>query len=112
MTANTASNTGAAPTRSTSTSPSMTTRQASDEALEAVKATGCPVVWTEDNGGHWIVGTYDLVADRVPRLGDVLVGAASSPAARRSPSPTAACRRACPRRATRRTGTGTGVRWP
>ena len=29
---------------------------------EAVRATGCPVVWTEDNGGHWIVGTYDLVA--------------------------------------------------
>ena len=41
---------------------SMTTRRASDEALAEVKATGCPVVWTEDNGGHWIVGTYDLVA--------------------------------------------------
>ena len=37
-------------------------RQASDEALEAVKSTGCPVVWTEDNGGHWIVGNYELVA--------------------------------------------------
>jgi cytochrome P450 len=40
----------------------MHTRRASDEALEAVRATGCPVVWTEDNGGHWIVGNYELVA--------------------------------------------------
>ena len=40
----------------------MHTRRASDEALDAVRATGCPVVWTEDNGGHWIVSTYDLVA--------------------------------------------------
>ena len=62
MAANTASNTGPAPTEVPFDLTSMTTRQASDEALEAVKATGCPVVWTEDNGGHWIVGTYDLVA--------------------------------------------------
>src|SRR4029079_6024100 len=55
-------NIGAGPTQVEFDLTSMTTRQASDEALEAVKATGCPVVWTEDNGGHWIVGTYDLVA--------------------------------------------------
>ena len=36
---------------------------ASDDALERCATTGCPVVWTEDNGGHWIVGTYGLVAD-------------------------------------------------
>ena len=51
-----------APTRVDFDLTGMTTRQASDEALEAVKATGCPVVWTEDNGGHWIVGNYELVA--------------------------------------------------
>ena len=46
----------------------------------------------------------------VPRLGDLLVGAAATPAAPRSRSPTAASRRASPRRATRRTGTATGAR--
>ena len=40
----------------------MTTRRASDDALQTVRDTGCPVVWTDDNGGHWIVSTYDLVA--------------------------------------------------
>ena len=40
----------------------MTTRQASDEALRSVRETGCPVVWTDDNGGHWIVSNYELVA--------------------------------------------------
>jgi len=62
MTANTTSNTGATPTHVDFDLTSMTTRRASDDALGEVKATGCPVVWTEDNGGHWIVGTYDLVA--------------------------------------------------
>ena len=38
------------------------TRQASDDALQAVRDTGCPVTWTEHNGGHWIVSTYELVA--------------------------------------------------
>jgi cytochrome P450 len=40
----------------------MTTRHAADVALHSVRDTGCPVVWTEDNGGHWIVSTYELVA--------------------------------------------------
>jgi cytochrome P450 len=40
----------------------MTTRQASDDALQSVRDTGCPVVRTEHNGGHWIVSTYELVA--------------------------------------------------
>jgi cytochrome P450 len=39
-----------------------TTRQASDDALQSVLDTGCPVVWTECNGGHWIVSNYELVA--------------------------------------------------
>lgn len=38
------------------------TRDAADESLRAVRETGCPVVWTEHNGGHWIVSTYELVA--------------------------------------------------
>ena len=38
------------------------TRDASDAALQSVGDTGCPVVWTEKNGGHWIVGNYELVA--------------------------------------------------
>jgi cytochrome P450 len=38
------------------------TRDASDEALRSVRATGCPVAWTEHNGGHWIVSSYELVA--------------------------------------------------
>jgi cytochrome P450 len=63
VTADTASNTDATPTRVAFDLTGMTTRRASDQALGAVKATGCPVVWTEDNGGHWIVGTYELVAD-------------------------------------------------
>jgi cytochrome P450 len=62
MTANTTSNADATPTQVDFDLTGMTTRRASDEALEEVKATGCPVVWTEDNGGHWIVGTYELVA--------------------------------------------------
>ena len=39
-----------------------TTRQASDDALQSVRDTGCPVAWTEHNGGHWIISTYELVA--------------------------------------------------
>ncbi len=27
-----------------------------------MRETGCPVVWTEHNGGHWIVSNYELVA--------------------------------------------------
>jgi cytochrome P450 len=27
-----------------------------------VRETECPVVWTEHNGGHWIVSTYEMVA--------------------------------------------------
>ena len=38
------------------------TRDASDAALQSVRDTGCPVVWTEQNGGHWIVSNYELVA--------------------------------------------------
>ena len=38
------------------------TRGASDEALHAVRETGCPVTWTEHNGGHWIVSSYEMVA--------------------------------------------------
>ena len=82
MTANSTSHADATPTRVDFDLTGMTTRRASDEALEQVKATGCPVVWTEDNGGHWIVGTYELVASGVPRLGDVLVGAARARAVR------------------------------
>ena len=38
------------------------TRDAADEALRAVRETRCPVVWTEHNGGHWIISSYELVA--------------------------------------------------
>ena len=33
----------------------------------AVRATGCPVAWTERNGGHWVITGYD-------EGGDVLIG--------------------------------------
>jgi cytochrome P450 len=39
-----------------------TTRAGSDEAWRAVRDSGCPVAWTEHNGGHWVVSSYDAVA--------------------------------------------------
>jgi cytochrome P450 len=39
-----------------------TSRAASDAAWEAVRATGCPVAWTERNGGHWVITGYEEVA--------------------------------------------------
>ena len=39
------------------------TRDASDDQLRSVRDTGCPVTWTENNGGHWIVSSYGLVGD-------------------------------------------------
>jgi hypothetical protein len=39
------------------------TRDASDDQLRSVRDTGCPVTWTEHNGGHWIVSSYDLVGE-------------------------------------------------
>ena len=41
----------------------------------SVRDTGCPVAWTEHNGGHWIISTYDAGGRGVPRLGAVLLGA-------------------------------------
>jgi cytochrome P450 len=39
-----------------------TSRAASDAAWAAVRATGCPVAWTEHNGGHWVITGYEQVA--------------------------------------------------
>lgn len=39
-----------------------TSRAASDAAWAAVRATGCPVAWTEHDGGFWVVTGYDEVA--------------------------------------------------
>ena len=38
-------------------------------------ATRARSAWTERNGGHWVVSGYEEVADRVPGLGALLVGA-------------------------------------
>ena len=39
-----------------------TSRAASDAAWDTVRATGCPVAWTEHNGGSWVITGYDEVA--------------------------------------------------
>ena len=39
-----------------------TSRAASDAAWDAVRAAGCPVAWTEHNGGYWVITGYDEVA--------------------------------------------------
>jgi len=39
-----------------------TSREASDAAWDAVRASGCPIAWTEHNGGHWVITGYEQVA--------------------------------------------------
>jgi cytochrome P450 len=39
-----------------------TTLTASDDAWRSVREAACPVAWTEHNGGHWVVSSYDAVA--------------------------------------------------
>jgi len=39
-----------------------TSRAASDAAWAAVRNRGCPVAWTEHNGGHWVITGYEAVA--------------------------------------------------
>ena len=109
---------GARPHRATCATPTQVdfdlfdaaTRDASDEALQSVRDTGCPVVWTEHNGGHWIVSNYELVAAAF-RDWERFSSERIHPERTRSRSTTAGSRRASRRRATRPGGTATAARW-
>jgi len=39
-----------------------TSRQGGDDAWRAVRETGCPVAWTHQHGGHWVISGYEAVA--------------------------------------------------
>jgi cytochrome P450 len=39
-----------------------TTRGSSDDAWRSVRDAKCPVAWTEHNGGHWVISSYEAVA--------------------------------------------------
>ena len=89
----------------------MTTRRASDEALEDVKAHRLP--GGVDRGQRRPLDRRQLRAggDARSATGRRSRRSDRDRGAPRSRSPTAASRRASPRRATRRTGTATGARW-